>query len=437
MIRPSTRAIWFSLAGALLTVLLVMVAPQWWMLSMVVVLAIFGVLLLDTALTPFASSFSIDFVLPPFLYIGKDEKAVLKLSPARGVPPERIDFVFDVNDVLEPLDDVSVPFAEKGETIFELPLRARRRGAGRIPCLWMRWQGPFGLMLKIRKVNVEEVVRVVPDIRTAQKAAIEFSSRDAFFGVKLDKWRGEGTEFESLREFQAGFDPGTIDWKQSARHRLLLSREFRTERNHQIVVAFDVGHLMAEPHQGVPKLDHAINAGLLIGLLAVLNEDQLGVFAFDSQVRHFIRPMPGQRAFTQLQMATADLDYSREESNFTLALSTLQTRLQRRSLIILFTDFVDSISADLMIDSLARLSKRHVILFTTLRDPYLRETMDMHPSEIGDIAKSVITAELQDERQVVLEKLTRMGIHTIETSRDEFGAAVLNKYLEIKSRELI
>jgi len=255
--------------------------------------------------------------------------------------------------------------------------------------------------------------------------------------VKLDKWRGEGSEFEALREFQAGFDPGTIDWKQSARHRLLLSRDFRTERNHQIVVAFDVGHLMGEPQDGIPKLDHAINAGLLMGLLAVLSEDQLGLCAFDSQVRTFIKPMSGRNAFSQIQLATANLDYSLEETNFTLALSTLHTQLRRRSLIILFTDFVDSVTADLMISSLERLSKQHVIIFTTLSDPYLTQTIDKFPEEIGDVARSVVASGLNDERRIVFDKLARMGVHTIETTPEAFGVSVLNKYLEIKSRELI
>lgn len=437
MIRPTARAIWFALAGTLVTVFLVAAAPQAWGYSLAVVVIVIAVLLLDAALTPFASSFQVDIRLPQLIYIGSAEEAAFVFSPLRGVPPQQIDLAFDTNELLEPLDDQQVLLAEDRTTTVTLPLRARRRGTGQVETLWMRWAGPLGLIVKVRKIALNDIVRIIPDVRAAKQAAIEFSSRDAFFGVKLDKWRGDGSEFEALREFQPGFDISSIDWKQSARHRLLLSREYRTERNHQIVVAFDMGHLMAEPHKGVPKLDHAINAGLLIGLLAVLNEDQLGMFAFDSEVRHFIKPRPGRRAFSQMQLASAELDYSREEANFTLGLSTLQTQLQRRSLIILFTDFVDSITAEMMLDSLSRLSKRHVIVFTTLRDPYLAQTINKYPAKVGDVAQSVITSELSDERQVVFEKLERMGVHIIETTRDNFGPAILNKYLEIKSRELI
>ncbi len=437
MIRPTPRAIYFSLCVTAITALLVALAPGWWQVSVVVAVMVIMILLFDAFLTPFASSFNVDFELPSVIYIGSTANALITVSPRRGTPPTNVEFQFDVNDLLEPVDPVSVDMQPDQSVTFELPIQPKRRGIGRITKLWARWPSPFGLVVRLRSVPIEDEIRIVPDTQAVRAAAIEFTSRDAFFGVKIERFKGDGTEFESLREFQPGFDTHSIDWKQSARHRLLLSREYRTERNHQIVFAYDVGHLMAEPHDDAPKLDHAINAGLLVGLLAVLNDDQVGMFAFDSQVKQYLKPSPGKHAFTQMQFATSELDYSLEETNFTLALSSLQTRLQRRSLIILFTDFVDSITAELMLDGLKRLSKRHVILFTTLRDPFVSATINCPPTDATRVAQSVVTSGLRDERHIVFEKLRRMGIHTVETTKDTFGPAVLNKYMEIKTRELI
>jgi uncharacterized protein (DUF58 family) len=92
-----------------------------------------------------------------------------------------------------------------------------------------------------------------------------FSDHSFMTGLKVERFLGDGSEFEALREFVPGLDHRAIDWKASARHRKLLCQEFRAERNHQVVLAVDGGQLMAEPVGGVPKLDHAINAAILLG----------------------------------------------------------------------------------------------------------------------------------------------------------------------------
>ena len=113
--------------------------------------------------------------------------------------------------------------------------------------------------------------------------------RDALLGTKSQRDAGEGAEFESLREYAPGLDTRFIDWKHSARHRRMLVREFRTERNHPIVLAFDTGHLMREPVDGMPRLDHSINAGLLLARVALAASDLVGAYSFDSRCASFCR----------------------------------------------------------------------------------------------------------------------------------------------------
>ena len=104
-------------------------------------------------------------------------------------------------------------------------------------------------------------------------------------------------------------------------------REFRTERNHPIVLAFDTGHLMREPIDGMPRLDHCINAGLLLARIALAADDLVGTYSFDSRMRHYLPPGRGLHAFRRLQQATAALAYSADETNFTLGLAELNARL--------------------------------------------------------------------------------------------------------------
>ena len=146
----------------------------------------------------------------------------------------------------------------------------------------MRWRGPLGLVeIMPRRSTLDVITEVVPNVRGVQTAALQFITNEAIFGEKVQQ-KGEGTEFEALREYRPGHDIRFIDWKHSARHRKLLTKEFRTERNHHIVLAFDTGHLMMEPLGGIPRLDHAINAGLRLGWVSLRAGDLVGTFGFDA-----------------------------------------------------------------------------------------------------------------------------------------------------------
>ncbi len=115
-----------------------------------------------------------------------------------------------------------------------------------------------------------------------------FFAQEAIYGIKTQLQKGEGAEFEALREYAPGFDSRFIDWKHSARHRKLLCKEFRTERNHQVIMAFDTGYLMLEPVDGVTRLDHAINAGLVLAWISLHGGDLVGTYGFDAAVRHYL-----------------------------------------------------------------------------------------------------------------------------------------------------
>ena len=200
-----------------------------------------------------------------------------------------------------------------------------------------------------------------PDIRTLQSDAIRFVTHEADFGVKSQLERGDGSEFDALREFVQGMDRRSLDWKASARHRTLMAKEFRTERNHNIILAYDTGRLMCEPIGPISRLDHAVHAGMLLAYAscaAVTGSAYMVLMRRPQVMTGLVR---GQGGFSKLQAEMADLEYSAFDANYTLGLTHLSANLNRRSLIVLFTDFVDTIQAELMIENAARLAKRHLV----------------------------------------------------------------------------
>jgi uncharacterized protein (DUF58 family) len=292
-------------------------------------------------------------------------------------------------------------------------------------------------MHRQRIAPVDAEVPVLPDIRAVRDAALRFAAREGLPGARPDAGQGEGSAFHALRDYVPGRDPRAIDWKHSARHRSLLVKEFQAERDHQIVLAFDTGHLMSEPLGGMPRLDHAVNAGLLLAYMSLRGGDRVGLFGFDSQVRATLEPVAGAAAFGHLQHAAAALDYSAEETNFTLGLTALTARLTRRSLIVVVTEFVDTVTAELMIDNLGRAARRHLVLFVTLRDSDVEDLAEAEPRSAGDVARATIAHDFLRDRRVVFERLRRLGVLCLETPGRQIGADLVNRYLDIKRRELI
>jgi uncharacterized protein (DUF58 family) len=249
--------------------------------------------------------------------------------------------------------------------------------------------------------------------------------------------KGEGSEFDSLVDYSVGMDNRLIDWKHSARHRKLLAKEFRLEKNNQILLCFDTGRLLAEPVSGIPKLDHFIRAGLALAWVSLASGDMVGACGFDLAFRSFLKPSSGRRYFARLQRFASDLNYRTEETNFAVGLTELKSRLSQRSLVIVFTEFIDAVSAELLLEGLALLAKKHMVLFVTTPDPLLSSLRDAWPKTAHCLASAVIAESFQRDRSIVLQKAARGGAHCIDAPPKGLTTAILNRYLMIKQRGLL
>ena len=187
----------------------------------------------------------------------------------------------------------------------------------------------------------------------------------------------------------------------------------------------------------IPRVDRAVSAALLTAYVALKDGDRVGLFAFDSRPRAASHPISGPRAFAMLQRVAAGIEYSALETNYTLALATLAESLTRRSLIVVFTEFADTISADLMLGAVGTLLKRHLILFVVLRDEELEAFTAAEPAEPEDVSRAVMAASLLRERRLVLTRLRHMGVQVIEASAAEAGPALVNAYLDLKRRDAL
>lgn len=435
-IRPTPRAALVLAAGIPPGFLLLTWNASLWILPVAYALFALAAIGIDAAMTRRPRRVGIEAFAPERLYVGRSGTLVLDIDAGGRPEPIRFEALCElVGDAPQPQPAAGVSAA--GRLTLEIELLARRRGRLELAAVWARWRGPMGLAEGRKRVAIGRSIDVVPDIRGIQSAALQFFDRDSIFGAKVQRQKGEGAEFETLREYAPGLDHRFMDWKRSAKHRKLLTREFRTERNNPVMLAFDTGHLMLEPIDGVARLDHAIEAGLLLGWISLRGGDLVGAYGFDARARQFLAPAGGMPHFARLQRAGAGLAYRTEETNFTLGLAELEARLNRRTLVVLFTEFVDTISAELLLESLTRMARRHVVVFVTLQDPMAARLIAAAPERFSAVAQAVVAHDFQRERSIVLERIARLGVHCLDAPARHVSAGLLNRYLAIKQRGLM
>ena len=431
MIHPTARAAMAVGIAAPTALVIAFAAPGWWVIGPAWLAVVLAAIAAD-AVSLVRRRIAADVEPPPVLHVGEPDRVMVRIACS---DPAIVDFAVDVEGPTPPLDTHSVRAV--GTQAREIEIRPHRRGSVRFTRLWLRSAGPLGLAARTLRRPLDADCPVVPNIAAVKRHALTFAASDAPLGIKPQIQKGTGSEFEALREYAAGLDPRTIDWKHTARHRKLLCKEFQTERNHHVVLALDTGHLMAETVDSLPKLDHAIGALLLLGYVSLRAGDKVGVAAFDARTRAFVAPSGGVGTMAGLQRTFAAVDYSTEETNFTLALAELRDRLARRSLIVVATDFVDTVTAELMIDNVGLLARRHLIIFVALSDTSLEDPFARRPDDLEHVARAVVAYDLMRERRAVFARLARLGVLCVEAPANRLGPSLVNRYLAVKARDLI
>jgi uncharacterized protein (DUF58 family) len=374
---------------------------------------------------------------PSFAYLGENIEALMDIEAKGWKKSLPLWLILECKGHIKPQKEPFGGTLSQGRLSMRLPVKPTRRGAITLVSACLSYRGPLGFCQISKRIAIGQTIETAQNVKNLNQAALAFFSREAVSGLKNQPFKGEGSEFESLTEWAPGMDNRYIDWKHSAKHHKLLAKEFRQERNHHIILGFDTGRLMTESVMELPRLDHFIWAGLLLAWVSLRSGDLVGSCGFDLTFRSYLSPGRGPSFFSRLQKFTAGLDYRTDETNFTLCLTELSARLKRRSLIVLFTEFSDAVAATLLLESLEILARKHMVVFVTSPGPLLESLRDNNPDSLDSLAQAVIADSFIKERSIVLERLTRLGVQTLDAPPGHLGPGLLNKYLMIKQRDLL
>jgi len=256
-------------------------------------------------------------------------------------------------------------------------------------------------------------------------------------GLRAARARGEGTEFESLREYVPDDSFRDIDWKATARRGAPITRQFQAERNQTLLIMIDSGRMMAAHAGGMARVDHAVNAALMLAHVAGRMGDTVGLLVFSDRVKSFVTPAHGaaqtERMLEELYALRAEL----VEPDFRAAITFLRARARKRAMICAFTDLVDPEISREALSYLASLRPQHLPLVATIADDQVEALADADPARPIEAYEKALAARTLAERELALARLRARGVLVCDARAGELSAAVVGRYLSIKRRGLL
>lgn len=283
-----------------------------------------------------------------------------------------------------------------------------------------------------RVIGASSTVRVYPNFASLAELAglsVELASRSV--GARLQRRRGEGTEFQELRDYRVGDSLRKIDWKATARSSRLISREYRDERNQQVVLMLDCGRRMLAQDDQLVHFDHVLNASLALASIALRQGDAVGMLACTGQQQRWLPPQQGSLGMDMLLGAGYDLQALPEATDYLAAASALQAHQRRRALVVLITNVRDEDDVELRA-AVGMLSKRHLVMLVSLRELALDRAASEPGEELEDSIRSAAAMHYLAERDRVHESLRREGVNTLDVSCGELSGALIERYLALK-----
>ena len=430
---PTRRMVFLATLGVPLVFVIAAFAPSLWVVGLAWVGLTIGAFLLDASLAPSPSMLSSQVKIPATLGVARTDHGRVTLSFSGRPAPAALEVALSSGSRIRVMPERQLCSVTSGVSDVDFELAPLRRGEGIIEALQARWQGPLGLCWRQRSERLARSLSITPNIASVKEEAVRLFRRETgYLGVRSQMRAGAGAEFHALKDFQSGMDRRSIDWKQTARHGRLLVREFQAEENLHIVFALDTGRLMCEPMRGLPRIDRAIQALLLLAFVALRLGDRVGLFAFDERPVLSSGTVVGPNAFSEIQRLAAKIDYSTAETNFTLGLTQLSGELEHRSIIVVFTDFFDTVSAELMLENIGRLLVRHAVVFVTFRDEELEGMVRQEPIAASDVSRAILSDTMLRERQMVITRLKAMGVDVVDTTVEQINLQLIDAYLAAK-----
>ncbi|MGI8811586.1 MAG: DUF58 domain-containing protein [Pyrinomonadaceae bacterium] len=377
----------------------------------------------------FDGRFSIGGQTSVRLSVRNGARVPLRLKIKDEFPPEmRLDDERESEMALDP--------QTAGE--FSYRLTPPRRGSYRFGTTAVRVLSQFGLVWSQGSLGDERSVKVYPNMRRAREIELKALGARSFLAIQRRAVRrGEGREFESMRDYVRGDELRHISWTATARRARLTTRQYQIERDQTVMIAIDGGRLMTGRIGDETKFDTAIHASLALMSACARAGDNCGLLVFGRRVKRYLPPRRGVEHIDAVLEALHDIEPELIEPSYARAFQFIASNSKKRAFVVILTDLIDKESSRELINSLRLLRPRHLPLVVTIGDRDLNAAVSKPPAEIKDVFLQSAAEEIIHQREQALRLVETLGGLALDVTTQTLGPKLLESYLRVKERGLL
>ncbi|MDN3551832.1 DUF58 domain-containing protein [Mucilaginibacter aquaedulcis] len=317
-------------------------------------------------------------------------------------------------------------------------LRPTRRGEYEFGDIRVYIKSPLGLIRRRYNFEQTETLPVYPSFLQMRKYELmAISNRLTDIGIKKIRRIGHSMEFEQVKNYVAGDDYRTINWKATARQGSLMVNSYVDEKSQQVYCIIDKSRVMKMPFEGLSLLDYAINASLVLSNVALLKEDKAGLITISEKLGAVV---PADRRPAHLNKILEVLYKEKTrylETNMELLYSTVRKVIKQRSLVVFFTNYESMNALQRQLPYLKRLVKYHLLLVVFFENTELKTLSEQPATDVEGIYIKTIAEKFAYDKKLIVKELAKYGIQSILTSPQNLTVNTINRYLEIKAKQKI
>lgn len=317
-------------------------------------------------------------------------------------------------------------------------LRPVKRGEYSFGAVNVMVSSPLNLFSRRFRFSNDKLVPVYPSyIQMRKYELMAISHRLTDVGIKKIRRIGHNQEFELIKEYVMGDDFRTVNWKATARKSQLMVNQFQDERSQQVYSLIDKSRSMQMPFQGMSLLDYAINASLVISNIAIKKFDKAGLITFQDNIGSMLPAGRLNNQMATIQQVLYNQKTAFLEADFSVLYTTIRRAISQRSLLLLFTNFESIHSLHRQLPYLLNLARTHLLVVIFFENTELKELIDRPASNLKEIYHKAIAERFSYEKKLIVKELQKHGIQSILTAPEKLTINTVNKYLELKARNLI
>ncbi len=438
------RFIFTKLFYALLTLGFVPLSLSWgrpalrW-LTLLFDFALVMAAFLDSRISPLPEGLEIGREIDGRFHIGAEtEVRVRVLNRTRRAASLRIKDEYPPEMILRARREGHMRVEAQTSAALVYALTPPRRGRFQFGQTAIRYVSRLGLVWREARTGEGLTVKVYPNIRRAREAELKaLGARSLVAAHRRTSWRGEGRDFESLREYVPGDELRHVSWSATARRGKLTTRQYQIERDQTILIALDAGRLMTARIEGETKFDSAIHAALALMSAAARGGDHAGLVVFGRRTRIYVPPAKGRDLMDSVLEALYAVEPEMIEPSYTRAFEFIAANCKRRALVVVLTDLLDEEGSRELLSSLKLLRPRHLPLVVSIGDRDLRAVVRDTPEYIRDLFTQSVAEEIMHQRETALRHVEAQGGLALDVTASALVPALLETYIRVKERGLL